>query len=104
MFSKIFIFYFLLLGTSDILGGGEDLGLNLGMASSSSGVGLNTENFKGLSDFAHHVLQQICSQEWVLERCFKKPEDLCDEEMLLDNALTARQVIKILLKLKNHPV
>lgn len=47
-----------------------------------------------LSDFAQHVLKQICSQEWVLERCLQ--EDLCHEEMLLDNELTPRQAQRLL--------
>lgn len=46
----------------------------------------------GLSEYAQHVLQQICSQEWVLERCLQNPEDLCHAEMLLDNMLTPKQV------------
>jgi mediator of RNA polymerase II transcription subunit 12 len=53
---------------------------------------MTTENVKGLSDFAQHVLRQICSQEWVLERCLQNPEELCQEDMLLDNMLTPRQV------------
>ena len=85
-----------ILGTSDILGGGDDLGLDLAMSSSSSSVGMTAENVKGLSDFAQHVLRQICSQEWVLERCLQNPEELCDSEMLLDDVLTPRQAQRLL--------
>ncbi|KAG7209569.1 hypothetical protein KM043_015646 [Ampulex compressa] len=85
-----------ILGTSDILGGGDDLGLDLAMSSSSSSAGMTTENVKGLSDFAQHVLRQICSQEWVLERCLQNPEELCHPDLLLDNVLTPRQAQRLL--------
>ncbi|KOX75481.1 Mediator of RNA polymerase II transcription subunit 12 [Melipona quadrifasciata] len=85
-----------ILGTSDILGGGDDLGLDLAISSSSSSAGMTTENVKGLSDFAQHVLRQICSQEWVLERCLQNPEELCHPDMLLDNMLTPRQAQRLL--------
>ncbi|CAG5095064.1 Similar to kto: Mediator of RNA polymerase II transcription subunit 12 (Drosophila melanogaster) [Cotesia congregata] len=85
-----------ILGTSDILGGGDDLGLDLAMSSSNSSAGLLSENVKGLSEFAQHVLRQICSQEWVLERCLQSPEELCCPDMLLDNMLTARQAQRLL--------
>lgn len=49
-----------------------------------------------LSDFAQHVLKQICSQEWVLERCLQNPEELCKPDMLLDNELTPRQAQRLL--------
>ncbi|XP_057325001.1 mediator of RNA polymerase II transcription subunit 12 [Microplitis mediator] len=85
-----------ILGTSDILGAGDDLGLDLAMSSSSSSAGLLSENVKGLSDFAQHVLRQICSQEWVLERCLQSPEELCYPDMLLDSMLSARQAQRLL--------
>jgi hypothetical protein len=50
----------------------------------------------GLSEYAQHVLQQICSQEWVLVRCLQNPEDLCDAEMLLDDMLTPKQAQRLL--------
>jgi hypothetical protein len=50
----------------------------------------------GLSEYAQHVLQQICSQEWVLVRCLQNPEDLCHAEMLLDNMLTPKQAQRLL--------
>ena len=85
-----------ILGTSDILGGGDDLGLDLAMSSSSSSAGMTAESVKGLSDFAQHVLRQICSQEWVLERCLQNPEELCHPGMLLDDVLTPRQAQRLL--------
>nr|CAD7411497.1 unnamed protein product [Timema cristinae] len=51
---------------------------------------------EGLSDFAHHVLRQICSQEWVLERCLQNPGELCHPDMLLDSMLTPRQAQRLL--------
>lgn len=53
------------------------------------------ETAVGLSDFAQHVLRQICSQEWVLERCLQNPEELCDTDMLLDSMLTPKQVRRV---------
>ena len=53
------------------------------------------ETTVGLSDFAQHVLRQICSQEWVLERCLQNPEELCDTDMLLDSMLTPKQVRQV---------
>lgn len=45
-----------------------------------------------LADFARYALRQICSQEWVRERCLKIPEELCSAENLLDSIVTPRQV------------
>lgn len=77
-----------ILGTTDILGGGHDL---LGLGSGTNNL---NETTTSLSDFAQHVLKQICSQEWVLERCLQ--EDLCQPDMLLDNELTAKQAQRLL--------
>jgi hypothetical protein len=63
------------------------------IASSMGGTTSMMETAVGLSDFAQHVLRQICSQEWVLERCLQNPEELCDTDMLLDSMLTPKQVI-----------
>jgi len=49
-----------------------------------------------LADFAQHVLKQITSQEWVLERCLQNPEELCTPDMLLDNLLTPKQAQRLL--------
>lgn len=46
----------------------------------------------GLSDLAQFVLREICSQEWVLERCLQNPEELCHQDMLLDSMLSSKQV------------
>lgn len=49
-----------------------------------------------LSDFAQYVLREICNQEWVLDRCLKKPETLCRPDMLLDQMLTPKQAQRLL--------
>ncbi|KAK8738152.1 hypothetical protein OTU49_004073, partial [Cherax quadricarinatus] len=49
-----------------------------------------------LADFARYSLRQICSQEWVRERCLKIPEELCSAENLLDSAITPRQAQRLL--------
>lgn len=49
-------------------------------------------NAPNLSDFAQLVLKEICSQEWVLEHCLQNPEELCQEDLLLDSMLTPKQV------------
>lgn len=72
------------------------MGLDLAMSSSNSSAGLATESVKSLSEFAQHVLREICSQEWVLERCLQNPEELCRSDMLLDSMLTTRQAQKLL--------
>lgn len=46
----------------------------------------------GLSELAQFVLREICSQEWVLERCLQNPEELCHQDMLLDSMLSSKQV------------
>ena len=65
------------------------------IASSMGGTTSMMETTVGLSDFAQHVLRQICSQEWVLERCLQNPEELCDTDMLLDSMLTPKQVREV---------
>lgn len=47
----------------------DDFGLGLKSSSASKG-GSSIENAK-LSDFAKHTLKQICSQEWVHNRCLQ---------------------------------
>lgn len=54
------------------------------------------ENTSSLSDFAQHVLRQICSQEWVLERCLQNPDELCQSGMLIDPMLTSKQAQRLL--------
>lgn len=88
-----------ILGTSDILGGGDDLmdlgGLNGASGLGGPGGGPDMANI-GLSDFAQHVLREICSQEWVLERCLQNPENLCHQDLLLDSMLSAKQAQRLL--------
>lgn len=80
-----------ILGTSDIQGAGHDL-----MLLSGAGRINPCENTASLTDFAQHVLRQITSQEWVLERCLRNPEELCQPDMLLDNMLTPKQAQRLL--------
>lgn len=49
-----------------------------------------------LSAFAWHVLREICSQQWVLERCLSHPEELCHPDNLLDPLLTHSQAQRLL--------
>lgn len=55
-----------------------------------------SENASSLSDFAQHVLRQICSQEWVLERCLQNADELCQTGMLIDPMLTSKQAQRLL--------
>lgn len=80
-----------ILGTSDILGGSADhLLMELG------GLGNADTQAPGLSDLAQFVLREICSQEWVLERCLQNPEELCHQDMLLDSMLSSKQAQRLL--------
>lgn len=80
-----------ILGTSDlgIMSGNDDAMLDQPQISQN-------ENASSLSDFAQHVLRQICSQEWVLERCLQNAEELCQPGMLIDNMLKANQAQRLL--------
>lgn len=49
-----------------------------------------------LSEFAQQVLKQICTQEWVLECCLKNCDEMCKDEILLDNMLTNKQAQRLL--------
>lgn len=81
-----------ILGTSDlsILGNTDENMLDLTPSNA------NQDSTASLSDFAQHVLRQICSQEWVLERCLQNAEELCQQGMLIDNMLTAKQAQRLL--------
>lgn len=81
-----------ILGTSDlsVLGNTDESMLDLTQNNT------NQETTTSLSDFAQHVLRQICSQEWVLERCLQNAEELCQPGMLIDNMLTAKQAQRLL--------
>lgn len=56
----------------------------------------NAESTASLSAFANHVLREICSQQWVLERCLSHPEELCDMDNLLDPILSHSQAQRLL--------
>lgn len=98
-----------ILGTSDILGGSADhllmelggyyfiiiiLFLNYNFKKNVCSLGNADTQAPGLSDLAQFVLREICSQEWVLERCLQNPEELCHQDMLLDSMLSSKQVWK----------
>lgn len=56
----------------------------------------SAEGTASLSAFANHVLREICSQQWVLERCLSHPEELCDMDNLLDPILSHSQAQRLL--------
>lgn len=63
----------------------------------SSSNNLNSsENATSLSEFAQHVLKQICTQEWVLECCLKNCDEMCKDDILLDNMLKNKQAQRLL--------
>ncbi|XP_046669089.1 mediator of RNA polymerase II transcription subunit 12 isoform X4 [Homalodisca vitripennis] len=76
-----------ILGTSDM--GGELL-MDLAASGGVDGTA------HSLSDLAQLVLREICSQEWVLERCLQNPEELCTQDMLLDSMLSPKQAQRLL--------
>lgn len=55
----------------------------------------NAESTASLSAFACHVLREICSQQWVLERCLSSDE-LCHVDNLLDPLLSHSQAQRLL--------
>lgn len=57
---------------------------------------MSSENAPNLSEFAQHVMKQICSQEWVLECCLKNCDEICQDENLLDDMLTNKQAQRLL--------
>lgn len=42
------------------------------------------------------MLREICSQQWVLERCLCHPEELCHHDNLLDPLLSHSQAQRLL--------
>lgn len=80
-----------ILGTSDLLSGGD--GPSSDIVPSST---VNGESTASLSAFACHVLREICSQQWVLERCLSHPEELCHPDNLLDPLLSHSQAQRLL--------
>ncbi|XP_059617864.1 mediator of RNA polymerase II transcription subunit 12 isoform X2 [Phlebotomus argentipes] len=83
-----------ILGTSEfgLLGNCDEPMLDSTQQSHS----VHSENASSLYDFAQHVLRQICSQEWVLERCLQNAEELCQPGMLIDTMLTPKQAQRLL--------
>lgn len=54
------------------------------------------ESKTSLSEFAQSILKQICSQEWVIERCLQNADELCQTGMLIDPMLTSKQAHRLL--------
>ncbi|XP_015794701.1 mediator of RNA polymerase II transcription subunit 12-like protein isoform X2 [Tetranychus urticae] len=50
----------------------------------------------GLNEFAKHVLRQISSQEWILERCLRDPDVITKQDVFLDPSLTPEQALQLL--------
>lgn len=63
---------------------------------SRQSTAVNAETTASLSAFACHVLREICSQQWVLERCLCHPEELCHNDNLLDPLLSHSQAQRLL--------
>ena len=64
-------------------------------------------NFKSFSSdinqFAGLVLQEICSQDWIKERCLKEGENLLKPVHLLESALQKPQtLLRIICYPENH--
>lgn len=58
----------------------------------SGGVGSTLlDSSQSLSSLARRVLAEICSEEWVLQKCLQNPDELYQPDMLLDSMLTPRQ-------------
>lgn len=79
-----------ILGTSDlgVVSDGQEDQMMVDLQQTSS-----NQDQTSLSDYAQHVLKQICSQEWVLERCLQTSEL---PNMLEDDMLTLKQVQRLL--------
>ncbi|XP_045454352.1 mediator of RNA polymerase II transcription subunit 12-like [Melitaea cinxia] len=62
-----------------------------------SGVGSTLlDSSQSLSSLARRVLAEICSEEWVLQKCLQNPDELYQPDMLLDSMLTPRQAQRLL--------
>ncbi|GAB6019774.1 hypothetical protein CHUAL_001322 [Chamberlinius hualienensis] len=90
------------LSISDILGTNYDSDIEMGIGAPVARPFCTGIETAGLSDFAKHVLKQICNQDWVRERCLKDPEILCTDGYLVDSRLTNKQAQQ-LLQLICHP-
>lgn len=62
---------------------------SVGGVGGSRGTGIESA---GLNDFAKYALGQICSQQWIHERCLRDPDVLCSSDLLLDPMLSQKQV------------
>ncbi|XP_068629231.1 mediator of RNA polymerase II transcription subunit 12-like isoform X2 [Battus philenor] len=63
----------------------------------SGGVGSTLlDSSQSLSSLARRVLAEICSEEWVLQKCLQNPDELYQPDMLLDSMLTPRQSQRLL--------
>ncbi|XP_072935735.1 mediator of RNA polymerase II transcription subunit 12 isoform X2 [Epargyreus clarus] len=63
----------------------------------SGGVGSTLlDSSQSLSSLARRVLAEICSEEWVLQKCLQNPDELYHPDMLLDSMLTPRQAQRLL--------
>ncbi|ODN03528.1 Mediator of RNA polymerase II transcription subunit 12-like protein, partial [Orchesella cincta] len=49
-----------------------------------------------LASFAFSALHQMCGELWVRQRCLQNPDDLCNQEMLLDPIVSAKQAQRLL--------
>lgn len=85
------------VNVNDLLGSideefGDFIGMPFGSRSSRQE---NMEN-AGLGEFAKLALKQICSQDWVHEKCLRDREMLCKQDLLLDTMLSAKQAQQLL--------
>ncbi|XP_048481682.1 mediator of RNA polymerase II transcription subunit 12 isoform X3 [Plutella xylostella] len=63
----------------------------------SGGVGSTLlDSSQSLSSLARRVLAEICSEEWVLQKCLQNPDELYQPDMLLDSMLQPRQAQRLL--------
>ncbi|CAH2068907.1 unnamed protein product, partial [Iphiclides podalirius] len=63
----------------------------------SGGVGSTLlDSSQSLSSLARRVLAEICSEEWVLQKCLQNQDELYQPDMLLDSMLTPRQAQRLL--------
>ncbi|CAH4017296.1 unnamed protein product [Pieris brassicae] len=96
-----------ILGTSDTVPSDAQLDL-LSMVETDMNGGHKTPRGNGgvgstlldssqsLSSLARRVLVEICSEEWVLQKCLQNPDELYQPDMLLDPVLTPRQAQRLL--------
>ncbi|CAN8021551.1 unnamed protein product, partial [Ixodes persulcatus] len=94
---------------NELLGSIDDADFDLGVppslgrhpSSVGGSRGTATES-AGLNDFAKYALGQICSQQWIHERCLRDPDVLCSSDLLLDPMLSHKQA-ETLLQMICHP-